>query len=61
MTRMLLNSVSKILAHTVGSSLVAFINVRDIISDIVAWGVGFVTIIYICYQIKKLRKDLKKE
>jgi len=58
---MLLNSVSKILAHTVGSSLVAFINVRDIISDIVAWGVGFVTIIYICYQIKKLRKDLKKE
>lgn len=61
-TRILANGIGKGLAYLSGSTYVAYINLKSIqeaTNGLITVGIGILTIIFLIYQIRLIRKKLK--
>lgn len=62
-TRILLGGIGRMLAYLTGSTYVAYINIKDIheaTNGLITISIGLLTVIFLWYQIKLIRKKLKE-
>ena len=62
-TRILLNGLSRFLGYLFGGAYVSWINIKsieDAANGVITLIVGILTAVFLCYQIKKTRIDIRR-